>query len=33
MTPKSLLPEIAAEAGISYDELAQWMVEEAACDS
>jgi D-alanine-D-alanine ligase len=33
MTPKSLLPEIAAEAGISYDELVQWMVEEAACDS
>jgi len=33
MTPKSLLPEIAAEAGISYDELVQWMVEEAACDT
>ena len=31
MTPKSLLPEIAAEAGISFDKLVKWMVEEAAC--
>ena len=33
MTPKSLLPEIAAEAGISFDELVKWIVEEAACDA
>jgi D-alanine-D-alanine ligase len=33
MTPKSLLPEIAAKAGISFDELVKWMVEKAACDT
>ena len=29
MTPRSLVPEIAAEAGISFQELVVWMVENA----
>lgn len=33
MTPRSLVPEIAAEAGISFQELVAWMVENAACDA
>jgi D-alanine-D-alanine ligase len=33
MTPTSLVPEIAAHAGISFNELVRWMVENAACDS
>ncbi|MBT4769251.1 MAG: D-alanine--D-alanine ligase [Rhodospirillaceae bacterium] len=33
MTPNSLLPEIAAHAGVSFDELVKWMVENAQCDS
>jgi D-alanine-D-alanine ligase len=33
MTPRSLVPEIAAEAGISFQELVVWMVENARCDS
>ncbi|HXQ52314.1 MAG TPA: D-alanine--D-alanine ligase [Stellaceae bacterium] len=33
MTPTSLVPEIAAYAGISFAELVRWMVENAACDS
>jgi len=32
MTPTSLVPEIAAHAGISFAELVRWMVENAACD-
>ncbi len=33
MTPTSLVPEIAAHAGLSFAELVRWMVENAACDS
>ena len=33
MTPLSLVPEQAVAAGISYDELVGWLVENAACDS
>lgn len=33
MTPLSLVPEQAAYAGISFDDLVQWMVENAACDN
>jgi D-alanine-D-alanine ligase len=32
MTETSLVPEIAAYAGISFGELVKWMVEEASCD-
>ncbi|MDJ0948251.1 MAG: D-alanine--D-alanine ligase [Alphaproteobacteria bacterium] len=32
MTPTSLVPEIAAHAGISFEDLVSWMVENAACD-
>jgi D-alanine-D-alanine ligase len=32
MTPTSLVPEIAADAGIDFDALVAWMVEDAACD-
>jgi D-alanine-D-alanine ligase len=31
MTPTSLVPDIARHAGISFDELIVWMVENAAC--
>jgi len=31
MTPTSLVPEIAAEAGHSFGELLRWMVEDASC--
>ncbi|MGC6476507.1 MAG: D-alanine--D-alanine ligase [Parvibaculales bacterium] len=31
MTDLSLVPEMAAYRGISYDELVQWMVEDASC--
>ncbi|MGN6284038.1 MAG: D-alanine--D-alanine ligase [Afipia sp.] len=30
MTETSLVPELAAEAGITFDELVQWMVEDAS---
>jgi D-alanine-D-alanine ligase len=33
MTPLSLVPEQAAHAGISFEDLIEWMVENAACDS
>lgn len=33
MTPLSLVPEQAALAGISFEDLVEWMVENAACDS
>jgi D-alanine-D-alanine ligase len=33
MTPTSLVPEIAAHAGLSFADLVGWMVENAACDS
>lgn len=32
MTPTSLVPEQAAYAGLSFADLARWMVENAACD-
>jgi D-alanine-D-alanine ligase len=32
MTPTSLVPEQAAYAGISFQELVSWMVENAECD-
>jgi D-alanine-D-alanine ligase len=31
MTPTSLVPEIAAHAGIGFDELVAWIVEHATC--
>ncbi|HMQ57627.1 MAG TPA: D-alanine--D-alanine ligase [Rhizobiaceae bacterium] len=31
MTPTSLVPEIAAEAGHTFGELLRWMVEDASC--
>jgi D-alanine-D-alanine ligase len=31
MTPRSLVPEIAAHAGFSFSELVDWMVEDAIC--
>lgn len=33
MTPLSLVPEQAAHAGIGFEALVRWMVEEARCDS
>jgi D-alanine-D-alanine ligase len=33
MTPMSLVPEQAAYAGISFEDLVVWMVENAECDS
>lgn len=32
MTPLSLVPEQAAHAGIGFDDLVEWMVEQAQCD-
>jgi len=32
MTETSLVPELAAFAGITFDELVQWMVEDASPD-
>ena len=32
MTPLSLVPEQAAHAGIEFDELVRWIVENASCD-
>jgi D-alanine-D-alanine ligase len=32
MTPTSLVPDIARHAGIGFDELVVWMVENARCD-
>jgi D-alanine-D-alanine ligase len=32
MTETSLVPELAAYAGVSFDELVQWMVEDASLD-
>jgi D-alanine-D-alanine ligase len=31
MTPTSLLPELAAHAGLSFEELLVWMIEDASC--
>ncbi|RVC17326.1 D-alanine--D-alanine ligase, partial [Mesorhizobium sp. M7A.F.Ca.CA.004.04.2.1] len=31
MTPTSLVPEIAAQAGHSFGDLLSWMVEDASC--
>lgn len=33
MTPLSLVPEQAAYAGLSFEDLVAWMVENAACDA
>ncbi|UCH72872.1 MAG: D-alanine--D-alanine ligase [Rhodospirillales bacterium] len=33
MTPLSLVPEQAAHAGVSFEDLVEWMVENAACDN
>jgi D-alanine-D-alanine ligase len=33
MTPTSLVPDIARHAGIDFESLVRWMVENAACDS
>jgi D-alanine-D-alanine ligase len=30
MTETSLVPELAAHAGITFDELVQWMMEDAS---
>ena len=32
MTPTSLAPEQAAKMGISFNDMCQWMVEDASCD-
>jgi D-alanine-D-alanine ligase len=32
MTETSLVPEIAAHAGLTFGELVKWMVEDASCD-
>jgi D-alanine-D-alanine ligase len=32
MTETSLVPDMAAHAGISFGELVEWMVEDASCD-
>src|SRR6266404_1207242 len=32
MTPTSLVPDIARQVGIEFDELVAWMVENASCD-
>jgi D-alanine-D-alanine ligase len=31
MTPLSLVPEIAAHAGIDFGALVSWMLEDASC--
>jgi D-alanine-D-alanine ligase len=33
MTPLSLVPEIAADVGVSFGALVRWLVENARCDS
>ena len=32
MTGTSLVPEMAAHAGLTFGELVEWMVEDASCD-
>ena len=32
MTPLSLVPEQASHAGIEFDDLVRWIVENASCD-
>jgi D-alanine-D-alanine ligase len=32
MTETSLVPDMAAYAGLSFGELVEWMVEDASCD-
>ena len=32
MTPLSLVPEIATHAGISFEDICEWLVEDAGCD-
>jgi D-alanine-D-alanine ligase len=32
MTPTSLSPEQAAEAGFTFPDLCRWLVEDASCD-
>jgi D-alanine-D-alanine ligase len=31
MTATSLVPELAAHAGMPFDELVRWIVEDASC--
>jgi D-alanine-D-alanine ligase len=31
MTPVSLVPEMAAHRGIDFNQLVQWIVEDASC--
>jgi len=33
MTPLSLVPEIAADSGMTFSNLVAWMVENASCDN
>jgi D-alanine-D-alanine ligase len=33
MTPLSLVPEQARHAGLSFEDLVSWMVENASCDA
>ena len=33
MTPLSLVPEIAADTGMTFPDLVAWMVENASCDN
>jgi D-alanine-D-alanine ligase len=32
MTETSLVPDMAAHAGMTFGELVEWMVEDASCD-
>ena len=32
MSPVSLLPEIAAHEGVTFNELISWMIDQASCD-
>ena len=32
MTETSLVPELAADSGITFEELVEWMVEDASLD-
>ena len=32
MTETSLVPDMAAHAGVTFGELVEWMVEDASCD-
>jgi len=32
MTPTSLVPEQAKYAGVSFEDLCKWLIEDASCD-